>query len=90
MTGLADLVGNDCIRTRAKPLIRRMQNQSLIASSLQTAHNLRVLPLLVQQLVSDLSETVEGRIKYAFDMSRISKEVLAKGKISCWTCSIAP
>ncbi|EPS96257.1 hypothetical protein FOMPIDRAFT_1062295 [Fomitopsis schrenkii] len=53
-------------------------NQSLIASSLQTAHNLRVLPLLVQQLVSDLSETVEGRIKYAFDMSRISKEVLAK------------
>ncbi|KAH9832285.1 Golgi transport complex subunit 5-domain-containing protein [Rhodofomes roseus] len=53
-------------------------NHSLIASSLQTAHNLRVLPLLVQQLVSDLSETVEGRIKFAFDMSRISKEVLAK------------
>ncbi|KZT65969.1 hypothetical protein DAEQUDRAFT_813938 [Daedalea quercina L-15889] len=53
-------------------------NHSLIASSLQTAHNLRVLPLLVQQLVSDLSDTVEGRIKFAFDMSRISKEVLAK------------
>lgn len=66
------------------------QNQSLIASSLQTAHNLRVLPLLVQQLVSDLSETVEGRIKYAFDMSRISKEVLAKGRVRDPICLHMP
>ena len=90
MTGLADLVGIDCIRAVAKQLICTPQNQSLIASSLQTAHNLRVLPLLVQQLVSDLSETVEGRIKYAFDMSRISKEVLAKGRKYCQTCSRVP
>lgn len=53
-------------------------NQSLLASSLQTAHNLRVLPALVQDLVTDLAEAVDGRIRYAFDLSRISKEVLAK------------
>ncbi|KAA1471874.1 hypothetical protein DENSPDRAFT_800169 [Dentipellis sp. KUC8613] len=53
-------------------------NQSLLASSLQTAHNLRVLPDLVQNLVADLSEAVEGRIKVAFDVSRISKELLSK------------
>ncbi|OBZ67107.1 Conserved oligomeric Golgi complex subunit 5 [Grifola frondosa] len=53
-------------------------NQSLLASSLQTAHNLRVLPELVQNLVTDLSDAVEGRIRSAFDLTRISKEVLAK------------
>ncbi|TCD65087.1 hypothetical protein EIP91_003096 [Steccherinum ochraceum] len=53
-------------------------NQSLLASSLQTAHNLRVLPHLVNNLVSDLSDAVEGRIRYAFDLSRIAKEVLPK------------
>ncbi|KAI0062836.1 hypothetical protein BV25DRAFT_1824872 [Artomyces pyxidatus] len=53
-------------------------NQSLLASSLQTAHNLRVLPELVQNLVSDLSTAVESRIKAAFDLSRISKELIAK------------
>jgi hypothetical protein len=50
----------------------------LLASSLQTAHNLRVLPSLVHNLVSDLAEAVEGRIKSAFDLAAISKEVLAK------------
>lgn len=55
------------------------QNQSLLASSLQTAYNLRVLPQLVQNLVSDLSDAVEGRIRYAFDLTRIAKEVLPKG-----------
>lgn len=58
-----------------------MQNQSLLASSLQTAHNLRVLPALVQDLVTDLAEAVDGRIRYAFDLSRISKEVLTKGTL---------
>ncbi|KAI0071918.1 hypothetical protein K474DRAFT_1651800 [Panus rudis PR-1116 ss-1] len=57
-------------------------NQSLLASSLQTAHNLRVLPNLVNNLISDLSEAVEGRIRYAFDLSRIAKEVLAKDPAS--------
>lgn len=53
-------------------------NQSLLASSLQTAHNLRVLPDLVNNLVKDLSDAVEGRIRYAFDLSRIAKEVVSK------------
>ncbi|KIK94986.1 hypothetical protein PAXRUDRAFT_827467 [Paxillus rubicundulus Ve08.2h10] len=53
-------------------------DQSLLASSLQTAYNLRVLPTLVQRLVRDLSEAVEERIQSAFDLSRISKEIVAK------------
>ena len=51
----------------------------MLASSLQTAHNLRVLPELVQNLVSDLSDAVEDRIRSAFDLSRISKDIMAKG-----------
>ncbi|KAF5385847.1 hypothetical protein D9615_002395 [Tricholomella constricta] len=53
-------------------------NQSLLASSLQTAYNLRVLPELVQNLILDLSQAVEERIRSAFDLSKISKEALAK------------
>ncbi|KIJ19018.1 hypothetical protein PAXINDRAFT_128297 [Paxillus involutus ATCC 200175] len=53
-------------------------DQSLLASSLQTAYNLRVLPTLVQRLVRDLSEAVEERIQNAFDLSRISKEIVTK------------
>jgi len=53
-------------------------NQSMLASSLQVAHNLRVLPDLVNNLVTDLAEAVEGRIRYAFDLSRLAKEVLPK------------
>ena len=37
-----------------------------------------MLPDLVQNLVADLSTAVETRIKSAFDVSRISKELLAK------------
>ncbi|KAH7888451.1 Golgi transport complex subunit 5-domain-containing protein [Phlebopus sp. FC_14] len=53
-------------------------DQSLLASSLQTAYNLRVLPTVVQGLIRDLSEAVEERIRNAFDLSRISKEIVAK------------
>ncbi|RDX50077.1 hypothetical protein OH76DRAFT_1437882 [Lentinus brumalis] len=53
-------------------------NQSLLASSLQTAHNLRVLPDLVQNLITELSDAVESRIRSAFDLSRISKDIMAK------------
>lgn len=38
-----------------------------------------MLPELVQNLVTDLADAVEGRIRSAFDVARISKEVLAKG-----------
>ncbi|KAH8119187.1 hypothetical protein DFH11DRAFT_1874064 [Phellopilus nigrolimitatus] len=53
-------------------------NRSLLASSLQTSHNLRVLPNLVQFLLSDLTDSVDQRIRTTFDISRISKEVNAK------------
>ncbi|KAF7298173.1 ACT domain-containing protein [Mycena chlorophos] len=49
-------------------------NQSLLASSLQTAFNLRVLPELVQNLIFDLSKAVEERIQSAFDLSQISRD----------------
>ncbi|KAF7321504.1 ACT domain-containing protein [Mycena kentingensis (nom. inval.)] len=49
-------------------------NQSLLASSLQTAFNLRVLPELVQNLILDLSKAVEERIQSAFDLTQISRD----------------
>lgn len=55
------------------------QNQSRLASSLQTAFNLGQLPQLVQSLIADLTETVQERIQLTFDVSRISKEANAKG-----------
>ncbi|KAL5528268.1 hypothetical protein ACEPAF_7404 [Sanghuangporus sanghuang] len=57
-------------------------NRSLLASSLQTAHNLRVLPGLVQTLLADLTDAVEQRIKLAFDIAQISKELNAKEQTS--------
>jgi conserved oligomeric Golgi complex subunit 5 len=64
-----------------RPMIHTffIQNQPLLATSLQTAHNLRLLPDLVHNLVSDLSTAVEARIKSAFDVSQISKVFNAKG-----------
>ncbi|KAG6891762.1 hypothetical protein C0992_006183 [Termitomyces sp. T32_za158] len=56
-------------------------NQSLLASSLQTAYNLRVLPQLVQNLILDLSQAVEDCIRTAFDLTKISKEALSKGSV---------
>ena len=56
-----------------------LQNRPLLSTSLQTASNLRVLPSLVQNLVMDLSEAVEERIKSAFDINKIGKDVIAKG-----------
>ncbi|KAF8894946.1 Golgi transport complex subunit 5-domain-containing protein [Gymnopilus junonius] len=53
-------------------------NQTLLASSLQTAYNLGVLPSLVQSLLSDLSQAVEDRIRMTFDLSKISKDATAK------------
>lgn len=50
-----------------------------MASSLQTAYNLRALPTLIQGLSKDLCDAVEERIRIAFDLSRISKEFVSKG-----------
>jgi hypothetical protein len=60
------------------------KNRPLLSTSLQTAYNLRVLPSLVQSLVLDLSEAVEERIKNAFDMSRIGKDVVSAGAKGMW------
>ena len=50
-----------------------MQNQTLLASSLQTAFNLGVLPSLVQNLVTNICRETEEQIRGAFDLMRISK-----------------
>ncbi|KAF5389498.1 hypothetical protein D9757_004352 [Collybiopsis confluens] len=57
-------------------------NQSLLASSLQTAYNLGVLSHQVQSLMADLVQDVEDRIKRAFDLSRISKDANKDGNAS--------
>nr|XP_018267233.1 uncharacterized protein I303_01218 [Kwoniella dejecticola CBS 10117]OBR89391.1 hypothetical protein I303_01218 [Kwoniella dejecticola CBS 10117] len=54
-------------------------NQSLLSSSLQTAHNLRLLPDLVSNLIADLNDAVSLRVTKAFDSAAIGKEVAAKG-----------
>lgn len=54
------------------------QNQALLASSLQTAYNLAVLPSLVQSLVQDLIEAIESRIKGAFDVAALSRDAATR------------
>ncbi|KAI6046013.1 hypothetical protein EDC04DRAFT_2864916 [Pisolithus marmoratus] len=53
-------------------------DQSLLASSLQAAYNLRILPQLVAALLKDLTGAVERRIRNAFDLVSMSKEIVAK------------
>ncbi|SCZ88359.1 BZ3500_MvSof-1268-A1-R1_Chr10-2g02931 [Microbotryum saponariae] len=51
----------------------------LLASSLQTAHNLSVLPQLVDALLASLNDVVSREVRRAFDMASLAKEVNAKG-----------
>ncbi|KAG8706104.1 hypothetical protein FRC12_007145 [Ceratobasidium sp. 428] len=53
-------------------------NQAALAAALQTAFNLRVMPNVVHSLLIDLTEAVDARIKSAFDVSRIAKEIAGK------------
>lgn len=55
-------------------------NQPLLSSSLQTAHNLRLLPDLVSNLLADLNDAVTLRITRAFDPAAIGREVMGKGQ----------
>jgi hypothetical protein len=55
-------------------------NQPLLSSSLQTAHNLRLLPDLVSNLLADLNDAVTLRIQRAFDSAAIGREVAGKGE----------
>ncbi|GAA5999182.1 uncharacterized protein JCM10292_001650 [Rhodotorula paludigena] len=50
----------------------------LLASSLQTAHNLSVLPSLVESLVGDLTALVFRNVKACFDMSSLAQEIGSK------------
>jgi len=56
-------------------------NQHLLSTSLQTAFNLQALPALVASLVNDLSHAVEERIREAFDLGKVAKEVYAKDPV---------
>ena len=78
LSGLETLVSIHAI-TRIQLLIQRPKDRSALASSLQTAHNLRVLPELVQSLVVGLSDSINERIRFAFDTTRISREMVGKG-----------
>jgi len=78
LSGLETLVSVS--HYRWKPIIDSApKDRSALASSLQTAHNLRVLPELVQNLVVGLSDSIDERIRYAFDTTRISREMVGKG-----------
>ncbi|GAA6033903.1 hypothetical protein JCM8097_000395 [Rhodosporidiobolus ruineniae] len=50
----------------------------LLASSLQTAHNLSVLPSLVESLVGDLTDLVFRKVRACFDMSSLAREMAGK------------
>jgi hypothetical protein len=52
----------------------------MLASSLQIAYNLKILPELMHNLISDLIQGMEDHLRAAFDISKLSKDALAKGK----------
>ncbi|GAA5826357.1 hypothetical protein JCM5353_004728 [Sporobolomyces roseus] len=53
-------------------------DQPLLASSLQTSYNLSVLPSLVDSLVEDLNTLVYRKVKAAFDMTSLAREIGSK------------
>jgi hypothetical protein len=79
VNGLADLVRRRPYHFLSSGLT--VQNQPLLSSSLQTAHNLRLLPDLVSNLLADLNDAVTLRISKAFDSAAIGREVNGKGEI---------
>jgi conserved oligomeric Golgi complex subunit 5 len=64
-----------------------MQNQTLLASSLQTAFNLGVLPSLVQNLVTNICRETEEQIRGAFDLMKVSKSNSEVFFIHCYSNS---
>ncbi|GAA5983475.1 hypothetical protein JCM11641_005821 [Rhodosporidiobolus odoratus] len=50
----------------------------LLASSIQTAHNLSVLPSLVASLVEDLNALVFRKVKACFDIGSLAREMAGK------------
>ena len=76
--GLQSLVRSGCLEIGSVSLRIGLQNQGLLASSLQTAYNLSVLPSLVSSLVQDLIDAIESRIKSAFDVAALSRDAAAR------------
>jgi len=78
-----------CVSSLFRVLVRqeltlgplRAQDHPLLASSLQTAHNLLVLPSLVDSLLADLNDLVLRSVKACFDMASLSREVGGKGAL---------
>ena len=62
------------------------QDHPLLASSLQTAHNLSVLPSLVDSLTTDLADLVSRKIKAAFDMASLAREINGRGSLTRSFC----
>jgi len=96
ISGLANLVSRHRSRDHphAPPGRRlidrvRLQNQPLLSTSLQTAHNLRLLPQLVSNLLADLNDAVETRISKVFDLESLGKEVAQKGEFMIVRNSVA-
>ena len=97
ISGLANLVSRHRDRDHPHgPLPRRrlidrvrLQNQPLLSTSLQTAHNLRLLPQLVSNLLADLNDAVETRISKVFDLESLGKEVAQKGEFMIVRNSVA-
>lgn len=54
---------------------------ALLASALQTAHNLSVLPRLVESVIQDTITLAVRRVKLAFDMASLAREMGAKGAL---------
>ncbi|KAF8348129.1 Golgi transport complex subunit 5-domain-containing protein [Amanita rubescens] len=54
------------------------RDSAMLASSLQIAYNLKSLPELMHNLISDLIQRMEDHVRTAFDMSKLSKDALAK------------
>ncbi|KAK2467810.1 hypothetical protein APHAL10511_000105 [Amanita phalloides] len=54
------------------------RDSTMLASSLQIAYNLKSLPEFVHSLMSDVVKGMEDHVRAAFDMTKLSKDALAK------------
>ncbi|KAL7424738.1 hypothetical protein Q5752_000422 [Cryptotrichosporon argae] len=77
---VVDEARDDLIREMEAMVIHGLAelDQTLLSSSLQTAHNLRLLPDLVGNLLADLNDAVTVRVRRAFDVGAIAKDVAGK------------
>jgi hypothetical protein len=82
VSGLADLVRPKRTLGKDTTDASLAQNQPLLSSSLQTAHNLGLLPDPVSNLLADLNDAVAVRVARAFDSAAIGREVAGKGKLT--------